>query len=582
MPRAARGSTRRSRGSRRRTSARSTASAPISCASGRSRRGSIRCSRSSPSRRRRGSSTRPSTGGCRSSWPTRPKAFAARSVGTAFGGEDGPIDRLRKAAWELAQWRDFTTAWTRPPFDRQRRDRAGAGRSPRVSRRSPDTPRPRTIRSTSTPSRSAVSATRSRCSNHPGKTSTTTTGGKRRSSISRGIGSSRTQRHGRGASYANGVARDRVLQARVALKARLDQFRMDADADLAALLQRRAARRDRSVRGAEGAGRRARLPRSAPRRARSRARQRRRPPAGSRRASRASSSTSSRTPIRCRPRSCCCSPPTTTPRRTGDAPGRGPARCSSSAIRSSRSTASAGPTSASIARSAIGSQRWAPDSLHLTTSFRSVPEIQACVNTAFAPVMTGDAFTLQAAYVAARAASFTAPQPAGDRRAAGARAVQWRYVSAGAIEHSLPDAVGAFVDWLLRESGWKVTERSGEAPVAVSAKHICLLFRRFISWQNDVTRPYVEALEARGDPAPARRRQGVSRARGSRGHPRGARRDRVARRRAVGVRDAARAVLRHRRRGAARMDASLRSDDAAGVSTCASAPVPGAGGVRRR
>src|SRR4029453_11794032 len=39
---------------------------------------------------------------------------------TAFGGEDGPIDRLRKAAWDLAQWRDFTTAWTRPPFERQR------------------------------------------------------------------------------------------------------------------------------------------------------------------------------------------------------------------------------------------------------------------------------------------------------------------------------------------------------------------------------------------------------------------------------------------------------------------------------
>ena len=34
----------------------------------------------------------------------------------------------------------------------------------------------------------------------------------------------------------------------------------------------------------------------------------------------------------------------------------------------------------------------------------------------------------------------------------------------------------------------------------VAAKHICLLFRRFVSWQTDVTRPYVEALEARGIP----------------------------------------------------------------------------------
>src|SRR6186713_2486477 len=45
-----------------------------------------------------------------------------------------------------------------------------------------------------------------------------------------------------------------------------------------------------------------------------------------------------------------------------------------------------------------------------------------------------------------------------------------------------------------------VTERTGNAAVPVSAKHVCLLFRRFVSWENDVTRPYVEALEARGIP----------------------------------------------------------------------------------
>ena len=70
-----------------------------------------------------------------------------------------------------------------------------------------------------------------------------------------------------------------------------------------------------------------------------------------------------------------------------------------------------------------------------------------------------------------------------------------------AIDESLPDAVGAFVDWLLNESGWTVTERErpGEA-LPVSARHVCLLFRRFTSWGTDVTRPYVEALEARGIP----------------------------------------------------------------------------------
>ncbi|MBA2301175.1 MAG: UvrD-helicase domain-containing protein, partial [Acidobacteria bacterium] len=45
-----------------------------------------------------------------------------RSVWTGFGRtasrQDGPIDRLRRAAWELSQWRDFTAPWTRQPFDR--------------------------------------------------------------------------------------------------------------------------------------------------------------------------------------------------------------------------------------------------------------------------------------------------------------------------------------------------------------------------------------------------------------------------------------------------------------------------------
>jgi ATP-dependent exoDNAse (exonuclease V) beta subunit len=83
-------------------------------------------------------------------------------------------------------------------------------------------------------------------------------------------------------------------------------------------------------------------------------------------------------------------------------------------------------------------------------------------------------------------------------------------MSAMAIEKSLPDAVGAFVDWVVNESGWKVSERTGsggslgssgsasEGLVPVAAKHVCILFRRFISFGADVTLPYVRALEARG------------------------------------------------------------------------------------
>ena len=67
------------------------------------------------------------------------------------------------------------------------------------------------------------------------------------------------------------------------------------------------------------------------------------------------------------------------------------------------------------------------------------------------------------------------------------------------VEESYPDAVGAFVDWLVRESGWKVSER-GKAAVPLQARHVCLLFKRFQSFGDDLTRAYVRALEARRIP----------------------------------------------------------------------------------
>jgi ATP-dependent exoDNAse (exonuclease V) beta subunit len=184
--------------------------------------------------------------------------------------------------------------------------------------------------------------------------------------------------------------------------------------------------------------------------------------------------------------------------------------------------------------------------LELTTSFRAVPNIQRFINAAFAPAMTGDRDSLQADYVplsswrpplplAARAdaprgsglvtdadsghaptsddiqpsvIALPVPRPYGKRR-----------LSGPAVEASLPDALGAFVHWLVRESGWTVIERvpaedagSGSVTttpaarmddggrVPVQPRHVCVLFRRFLSRGEDVTRPYVEALEARGVP----------------------------------------------------------------------------------
>src|SRR4030095_16462419 len=43
-----------------------------------------------------------------------------RSVWSRDGRDniDGPVDRLRRAGRELAEWRDFDGAWRRDPFDR--------------------------------------------------------------------------------------------------------------------------------------------------------------------------------------------------------------------------------------------------------------------------------------------------------------------------------------------------------------------------------------------------------------------------------------------------------------------------------
>ena len=142
--------------------------------------------------------------------------------------------------------------------------------------------------------------------------------------------------------------------------------------------------------------------------------------------------------------------------------------------------------------------------VHLTTSFRSPPSLQAAVNAAFAPRMRGAPDGAQAQYVALEGAraevvdrptlvALPAPAPYGDF----GRVVNFR------IDDSLPDAVGAFVHWLVEKSGWTVKgrdERDAEIDEPIRPRHVCLLFRRFKSFRDDVTRPYVRALEARRVP----------------------------------------------------------------------------------
>jgi ATP-dependent exoDNAse (exonuclease V) beta subunit len=145
--------------------------------------------------------------------------------------------------------------------------------------------------------------------------------------------------------------------------------------------------------------------------------------------------------------------------------------------------------------------------LRLTTSYRSVPHIQQFVNAAFNQEMVADETALQGAYVP------LSPFRDGDdsQPAVVALPVPRPYSTRGplkpsakAIEASLPDAVGAFLAWLLDEkNGWRVVDRAAdgsERHVQVQPKHIAVLFRRFVNFGEDVTRAYTNAIEARGIP----------------------------------------------------------------------------------
>ena len=107
--------------------------------------------------------------------------------------------------------------------------------------------------------------------------------------------------------------------------------------------------------------------------------------------------------------------------------------------------------------------------LHLTTSFRAPPSIQRFVNGAFAPAIAADA---EAKRVCASRAVRDQMSRAG-RRSSRCR-FRSPYGDFGkiigvAINESLPDAVGAFVDWLINESGWTVEEEGQRRPDPATA-----------------------------------------------------------------------------------------------------------------
>ena len=418
---------------------------------------------------------------------------------SAFGGADGPVDRLRKAAWELAQWRDFTAPWTRNAFDRDAEIESLVSLLHEVAELT------RNPTSKNDPLFTGTDPIR-RLSDEIGLQQTFgDVGAVDYDGWEAGLvdlSRDRTLAYvkpGRGASYRDGVLRDRVSTALAELRARLDQFRMAADADLAALLQqelRGGLDRYGEMKAAGGALDFLDLLLVA----RNLVRDNQHVREGfQRRFKRIFVDEFQDTdPLQAEILLLLAAddPSETDWRKARPLPGRlflvGDPKQSIYRFRRA---------DVAIYREVCQRvQDWGATLVHLTTSFRSVPEIQSFVNAAFAPVMTGDDLTLQAGYVPlARDRSAIAGQPSIVALPVPEPYAR-RYITGRAIEQSLPGAVGAFVDWIVKDSKWKVTERSGSAPVEVSAKHICLLFRRFVSWEADVTRPYVEALEARGIP----------------------------------------------------------------------------------
>jgi ATP-dependent exoDNAse (exonuclease V) beta subunit len=424
---------------------------------------------------------------------------ASRGGQTPEADADAPVDRLRRAGFELTQWRDFQGAWTRPVFDRvasivelldRVHDVAGRSTSPasrgaglfadtepvrrrgRELRRMPE--RPLDDEALDTLEALLVDLARDR--------------------------TLKRARTGSGAVYGGGVARAELVEARDGLLRRLAEFQEQADADLAARLRgelRSCLLRYDALKTREGALDfldlllRARDLIRGDRAVRSHFQQR---------FTRIFVDEFQDTdPLQAELLLLLSArdPAVDDWRQVDPVPGKlfvvGDPKQSIYRFRRADVDVYRRVCELLVERGARP--------VELRRSFRSVPNIQRVVNAAFGPLMDDDPARLQARYVPLEpwreepggqpsVVALPVPEPYGMRR-----------IAAREIERSLPDAVGALVDWLVTRSGWTVTERQDPAArVPLQARHVCILFRRFVSYGSDVTRPYVEALEARGVP----------------------------------------------------------------------------------
>jgi ATP-dependent helicase/nuclease subunit A len=403
----------------------------------------------------------------------------------------GPIDRLRGAGRTLAEWRAFARPWCRPPFDRAARiDRLTEA----LHQLADLTSAPASSRDNLYVDTGAVRRLSRQIHLEQSFGQRDLDGWEARLvDLTRDRGVSRT-RKGSGYKFGHAVTRTQVLAARDALVADLQQFRKDADADLAASLQQElagATERYQALKQAAGALDYADLLARARDLIRDNEMVRRHL---QRKFTRIFVDEFQDTdPVQA----------DVLLMLADEVPGKlfivGDPK---QAIYRFRGTDVGTYWEVCRDLTARGGRV-----LQLTTSYRSVPHIQRFVNAAFSREMTGNELTQQAGYVplspyrpgdTAQPSIVALPVPKPYGRGGPLKA------SARAIEASLPDAVGAFIQWLVDEkNGWTVAERQAdgsERRVPIRPRHIAILFRRFVSFGEDITRSYIDAIEARGIP----------------------------------------------------------------------------------
>ena len=410
--------------------------------------------------------------------------------------EDGPMERLRRAAYDLAEWRDFRGEWTREPFDREgsiavivplvhaladvSRNASYAGDNlfldtepaRRLSADIASAPAPETAADCDGLESQLVDLRRNR-------------------DFKRG-------RKGSGPTYAKGVPRARVLEARDLLVQALDRFQLDADADLAALLHEELLEcvdRYQSLKAREGALDFLDLLLHA--RDLIRGNTVVRNHFQSRFRCLFVDEFQDTDPLQAELLLLLASNDARETRwqHVDPVPGKlflvGDPKQSIYRFRRADVHIYRQVCELLVTRGATF--------IELRKSFRGVENLQRVINEAFAPVMDGNVEARQARYVPLERSRADQPGQPSVVALPVPKPYAYRFIAARAIEESLPDAVGAYVEWLVRHSAWMVTERQNpDRRVPIEARHICILFRRFVSYGEDVTRPYVDALEARG------------------------------------------------------------------------------------